>query len=359
MKRRDRPTPSPKPVKQSRNRWLLINLFILLIISITIAVMIGPVPISPTRVWQIALSQLVPIPIGDGSPAQVQIVWLIRFPRVLLTVLVGAGLSVVGVTMQALVRNSLADPYILGVSSGASVGAVFVILLNGFALLGGYAVSFGAFLGALVSSVLVFVLALHQGQISAIRLVLAGVAMSYLFSALTSFITLRSGTGEAARRVLFWLLGGLSGTQWSDLVLPFIGLGIGLGYLLLQARLLNALLMGEETALTLGTNTDRLRKHLFLITALLTGVIVAVSGAIGFVGLMIPHMVRLWVGSDHRHVLPVSLLLGGIFLLWSDVLARVVIAPEELPVGIVTALVGGPFFVWLLRTQSNTLGSDR
>ncbi|ABA24864.1 transport system permease protein (plasmid) [Trichormus variabilis ATCC 29413] len=345
--------------QKTRYQLLIISLIIILIISITLAVMIGPVPIPPLRVWQIALAQLFPNLTGDWTPAQVQIVWLIRFPRVLLAFFVGAGLSVVGVTMQALVRNSLADPYILGVSSGASVGAVLVILFGVFASLGIYAVSVGAFLGAMLSFVVVFLLAQRQGRISSTRLILAGVAISYLFSAVTSFLTLKAGSGDAARRVLFWLLGGLSGTKWADLILPMGSLGIGMVYLLLQRRSLNALLIGEETAMTLGTDSDRFRKQLFLVTSLLTGVMVAVSGAIGFVGLMIPHSVRLLVGSDHRRVLPVSLLLGGIFLILADVLARMIIAPEELPIGIITALFGTPFFIWLMQLSPKILGGGR
>ncbi len=329
----------------------MVAMVVMLLISMTLAVMIGPVPISPLRVWQIALSQMFPKVTGDWTQAQVQIVWLIRFPRVLLAFFVGAGLSVVGVTMQALVRNPLADPFILGISSGASVGAVLAILFGVFSFFGVYALSVGAFLGALLAFFVVFFLAQRQGRISATRLVLAGVAMSYLFSAVTSFLTIKSGTGEAARRVLFWLLGGLSGTKWTDLTLPMIALLLGLGYLLLQARSLNALLIGEETARTLGTDTDNFRKQLFLVTSLLTGVIVAVSGVIGFVGLMIPHSVRFLIGSDHRRVLPVSLLLGGIFLIWADVLARTLVAPEEIPVGIITALFGAPFFIWLMQGQ--------
>jgi iron complex transport system permease protein len=327
------------PSVENRYKILIVSLLVTLFVSITLAVTIGSVRISPVRVWQIAFAQMFPGITGDWSPAQVQIVWFIRFPRTLLAVLIGAGLSAVGVTMQALVRNSLADPYILGVSSGASVGAVCVILFGGFSVLGVYATSFGAFVGALTSSAIVFFFALHQGRISATRLILAGVAMSYLFSATTSFLTLKAGTGEAARRVLFWLLGGLSGTQWTDLTLVLIILGIGLGYLLMRSRSLNALLISEETATVLGTNTDNLRKQLFLLTSLLTGAIVAVSGAIGFVGLMIPHCGRLLVGSDCRRLLPISFLLGGIFLTWADVLSRVLTAPEELPVGIINPLL--------------------
>jgi iron complex transport system permease protein len=340
---------------QQRYRLLILVLSIALLVSITLAVTIGPVPISPLRVWQIVLSRILTNLQGDWSLAQVQIIWFIRFPRVLLAFLVGAGLSVVGVTLQALVRNPLADPYILGISSGASVGAVLVILFGLFTSFGVYALSIGAFAGALLSSVVVFLLALKSGRISSTRLILAGVAVSYLFSAITSFLTLKAGTGEAARRVLFWLLGGLSGAKWIDLFLPFVTLIIVAVYLFSVRRSLNALLMGEETAITLGTDIDRFRQQLFLATSLLTGVIVAVSGSIGFVGLIMPHIVRLWVGSEHTRLLPVSLLSGGIFLIWSDVLARILIAPEELPVGIITALFGAPFFIWLLQRQSNTV----
>jgi iron complex transport system permease protein len=335
--------------KQQRYKLLIVAMVVILLISLTLAVMIGPVPIPPLRVWQIALSQVFPNITGDWTQAQVQIVWLIRFPRVLLAFFVGAGLSVVGVIMQALVRNPLADPFILGISSGASVGAVLVILFGIFSFFGVYALSFGAFLGALLAFFVVFFLARRQGHLSSTRLILIGVAVSSLFEAVTSFLAIKAGSGEATRRVLFWLLGGLSGTTWTDLILPVLALLLGIGYLLLQTRSLNALLIGEETARTLGTDTDRFRKQLFFVTSLLTGVIVAVSGVIGFVGLMIPHSVRFLVGSDHRRVLPVSLLLGGIFLIWADVLARTIVAPEELPIGIITALFGAPFFIWLMQ----------
>ena len=297
--------------KQQRYKLLMVAMVVMLLVSMTLAVMIGPVPIPPLRIWQIALSQVFPQVTGDWTQAQVQIVWLIRFPRVLLAFFVGAGLSVVGVIMQALVRNPLADPFILGISSGASVGAVLVILFGIFSFFGVYALSVGAFLGALLAFVVVFFLARRQGHLSFTRLILIGVAaVSSLFEAVTSFLAIKAGSGEATRRVLFWLLGGLSGTTWTDLILPMLALFLGIGYLLLQTRSLNALLVGEETARTLGTDTDRFRKQLFLVTSLLTGVIVAVSGVIGFVGLMIPHSVRFLVGSDHRRVLPVSLLLG-------------------------------------------------
>jgi iron complex transport system permease protein len=342
-------------VAQARFWLIVLGLALLLLLSMTLAIMSGPVPIPPLHVWQIAWAQSTGLGSGEWSEAQANIVWLIRIPRVLLAVCVGAGLAVVGVTMQAVVRNPLADPYILGVSSGASVGAVLVLGLGLFAFAGIYAVSFGAFVFALLTFALVFLLAQSNGRLSPMRLILAGVALSYVFSGLTSFITLTSEHRELAQRVLVWLLGSLAGTRWIDLTLPGAVLVGGVVLLTLQARSLNALIVGDETAATLGINVNAFRRQLFLIMSLITGVMVATSGAIGFIGLMIPHVVRMWVGTDHRRVLPVAALSGSIFLIWVDVVARTAFAPEELPVGVITSLLGGPFFVWLLHTQRKAM----
>jgi iron complex transport system permease protein len=338
-------------VEQKRFALWIGGLTGMLVLSVTLAVVIGPVPIPLGKVWQIAWAQLLGGRAGDWSEAQVSIVWLIRLPRVLMALCVGAGLAVVGVTMQAVVRNALADPYILGISSGASVGAVLVLGLGTFAFAGAYAISLGAFLFALLTFGLVFLLAQSAGRLAPGRLILAGVACSYLFSGLTSLITLTSHNRELAQSVLAWLLGSLAGSDWIDLTLPAAVLLLGAGYLTLQARSLNALCAGDESAATLGVNVSRFRRQLFLIMSLITGVLVATSGAIGFVGLMIPHVVRMMVGADHRRVLPLSALIGSIFLIWVDVVARTAITPQELPVGVITSLLGGPFFIWLLYTQ--------
>ncbi|MEW9673527.1 FecCD family ABC transporter permease [Ammoniphilus sp. 3BR4] len=327
----------------------------------TIAITLGPVPIHPETVWRIALSHL-PM-IGewvqvDWSKAQEHIIWDIRFPRVILGAIVGAGLSVVGVSIQALVRNSLADPYILGVSSGASVGATLVILFGAFSIFGQYALSAGAFTGALLSMLCVFHLSQVGGRISTVRLLLAGIAISAVLLAVTSLIVLAAPKESALRSVLFWIKGSLTGAKWGYLTLPALAVIVGTVVLLLQSRSLNVLLMGEETASTLGVNTDQFRKLLLIITALLTGVIVAVSGAIGFVGLMMPHLVRFLVGSDHRRVLSVSVLFGAIFVIWCDVIARLLFAPEEIPIGIITSLCGGPFFIWQMRKSTYSFGGD-
>lgn len=337
---------------RARFRLVLLVLFGLLLLSVTLAVSLGPVAIPGREVWGIVAYKIGLIPKGDWSSAREDIVWLIRFPRVLLGMVVGAGLAVVGVTLQALVRNPLADSYILGVSSGASVGAVLAIGLGIFAFAGPLSVSMAAFIGAVATLLIVFFLASVDKRITPARLILAGIGVGYFFTGITSFITITSDNRQLAGQVLAWTLGSFARANWFDLTLPAIVLLLVTLYLVLQSRSLNALTVGYETATTLGIDVDIFRRRLFLLTALVTGVMVAVSGAIGFIGLMVPHMVRITVGSDHRRVLPMALLVGSIFLVWADVIARgfhtPVGAPIELPVGVVTSLIGGPFFLWLL-----------
>ena len=363
-------TASQSRITQLRFWLLLGGLTALLLVSITLGVTLGPVDIPVGAVWWIAASETINV-LSDitslelnswvnieanWTKAQFNIIWLIRFPRVLMGVFVGAGLAVVGVTMQALVRNPLADPYILGISSGASVGAVMVLAFGAFAFAGIYAISVGAFLGAILTFLIVFLLAQSNGRLNPARLILAGVAVAYFFFGLTSFITLTSDNRELARAVLAWLLGSLAGTDWVELTLPTAVLFFGSVYLVLQARGLNALIVGDETAATLGVDLTRFRRSLFGVVSLVTGVMVAVSGAIGFIGLMIPHIVRLMVGTDHRRVLPVSIFVGSIFLILVDVIARTAFDPVELPVGVITSLLGGPFFLWLLHRQMKERG---
>jgi iron complex transport system permease protein len=324
-----------------------------LVLAILMAVSIGAVEIPLPITAQVIGSRLLPAwvaPVADA--VQNQIIWDFRLPRVLLAVIVGAALAVSGTALQAVTRNPLSDPYIFGVSYGAAVGAVLVITL-GAGTMGGLSLSAAAFLGALLAMLLVYALAQQQGHATPMRLVLAGVALSYVLSAVTSYLVLRSATpgGGAAASVLAWLAGSLGGAKWSYLGVPGAAVFLTTAYLLLQARPLNALLAGDETATGLGVNVERFRLQLFVMTSLLVGVVVAVSGAIGFVGLMIPHLVRMLVGSDHRRVLPTVALGGGLYLVLVDLVARTILAPQELPVGIVTAALGGPFFLWLLRRR--------
>ncbi len=335
---------------------VVVVLSMAVLLSVTLAVTIGPVYISPVTVWQIIWSHVAGATQGDWSTGQDNIVWFIRLPRVLLAGVVGAGLAVVGTTMQAAVRNPLADPYLLGTSSGASVGVVVVIML-GVNFFEPYSLSILAFLGAVGSFVIVFAMAQTNGRISPTRLILAGVATAYILSAVTSFL-LFVGDDRAIRVVLYWTLGTLSGAEWSYLGLPAAALFFGILVLILKYRQMNALLAGEETATALGVDTHSFRRQLLVLTALLTGVMVSVAGAIGFVGLMMPHIVRLMVGANHRLVLPASALAGAIFLIWVDVATRTVVQPQELPVSVITALVGAPFFLWLLRWRRQAFGGQ-
>ena len=301
----------------------------------------------------------IPLAAPPPDPIAERIVWGLRLPRVLLALLVGGGLSVVGVAMQALVRNPLAEPYILGISSGASAGASLFYLGLLPPLLGQMlSMPLAAFLGGLLAITIVYLVAYTGTRLSVARLLLAGVAMSALMASITSFITFSSPDPGKLRAVLFWLLGSLGGTQWSDLIPPLATTTAGTAFLLVLARPLDAMLIGEDSAYHLGIPVERLKRALILLAALMTGSLVAVAGAIGFVGLIIPHAVRLIVGVAHRRVVPLSFVSGALFLVWADLAARTILPEQELPVGILTALCGVPFFMVLLRRGSYGFGAS-
>lgn len=327
-----------------------------LLATMTFAVMVGSVDITTSFIWEVLFLKLGILSETAASTAQSVIIWEIRLPRVVLAAIVGAALSISGAAIQALVKNSIADPYILGVSSGASVGATSVILLGAFSALGVYALSLAAFLGAILSVLIVFLLARVNGRTSVIRLLLAGIAVSMVLSAITNFMLMMSKQQGGIQAVMHWMLGSLAGAKWSNLGIPFFTLLLVFILLFMNYRQLNALLLGEETAATLGISLDRFRIFIILLVSLLTGVVVAVSGSIGFVGLIIPHIVRMMVGSNYKVVIPVSALIGAIFLVWADIAARMAIAPEEMPLGIITAICGSPFFIWMLRRSQYSFG---
>lgn len=330
-------------------RLLVLGLLGMLLVSCMTALAYGPASVPLSNVWGIVGEQLGLRSGGDWTQGQSRIVWLIRAPRVVLGALVGAGLALVGTALQAVTRNPLADPHLLGVSSGAALGAVLVVLFLGdFA--GVFSLPLAAFIGALGSMTLVLAVANQQGRLSSERLLLAGVAVSFVLMALVNLL-LYTGDQHASNSVMFWMLGGLGLARWEMLWLPALCLLLGLLALLALARGLNALMSGEHTAVSLGFNVQAVRVQVFVCTALLTGVLVALSGAIGFVGLMLPHLARRLVGAEHRRLLPVSALLGGLFLVWVDVAARTLIAPQDLPIGIATAAIGGVFFIALLRRR--------
>lgn len=321
--------------------WAVL-LGLLLLASLIVAVGLGPANLSPADVLASVLSHL---GLGEStlSPLRDGIVWQLRMPRVLTAAAVGAGLALCGAIMQAVTRNPLADPYLLGLSSGASVGAVVVVVLGWTLVL-----PVAAFAGAVLALAATLTLAGAGSRISPTRTVLAGLAVSSVFGAVTSLIIFWSATGDSYREILSWLLGSLAGSNWAAVGVTAIALVV-LGIpLLLAARSLDAFAFGDASAASLGVNVDRTRWLLLGGVALLTGAMVSVSGAIGFVGLILPHAVRLLTGPGHRALLPLSALAGAVFLVWADTGARVLFDPRELPVGILTALVGGPVFALIM-----------
>ena len=260
--------------------------------------------------------------------------------------MVGAGLALVGASLQAVTRNQLADPHLLGISSGGAFGAIYALLHSGL-FLGVLTVPLLAFAGALGATVIVLGVTYFADATSADRLVLAGVAVSFAIMAGANGLIFL-GDPRASHTVVFWMLGGLGLAQWDQLIYP-LAILVGCGaWLISQSAALNALTVGDETAATLGIPVMRFRLSIFVVGALITGVMVAFSGIIGFVGLMVPHISRMIIGGNYVNVLPASAIIGAIFLLWADITARTIMAPEDIPIGIVTGLVGGIFFVWLL-----------
>ncbi|WP_299283087.1 iron ABC transporter permease [uncultured Tateyamaria sp.] len=320
--------------------------------SLSIAVSVGAIAVPLETVWGILINKIAPdTVVQHWTAGREAIVWDIRLPRAILACLVGAGLAMVGASLQAVTRNPLADPHLLGISAGGAFGAILALLHTGL-FLGLLTVPLLAFLGSLGATLIVLAVSQFASATSADRLVLAGVAVSFIvMSAANVLIFL--GDPRATHTVVFWMLGGLGLAQWGQLIYPAaVLLGCG-AYLWLKAGTLNAMTVGDETATTLGIPVDRFRLTIFVIGALITGVMVAFSGIIGFVGLMVPHIVRLLVGGDYRRLLPISGLCGAIFLVWADIVARTVVAPEDMPIGIVTGLIGGVAFVWLLRKRMN------
>ena len=337
--------------------WLVgMGLVAVLLGTLGVAVSIGSAAVGWVDAYRVLAHHL----LGAGTapdPVVDRIVWQLRLPRAVLACIVGGGLSIIGVAMQTLVRNPLAEPYILGISSGASAGASFFYL--GFLpplLSKTLTLPLAAFLGGLASITLVYLVARDGPRVSVTRLLLAGVAMSALMASLTSFVTFSSPEPDKLRAVLFWLLGSLNGARWIELPIPVATTAFGLSAMLVLSRPLDAMLVGEEPAQSLGMPVEAIKKGLIGLAALVTGTLVAVSGAIGFVGLIVPHAVRLLVGVPHRRLVPLSFIAGAIFLCWADLAARTILPAQELPVGILTALCGVPFFLVLLRRRNYHFG---
>jgi iron complex transport system permease protein len=320
---------------------------LVLLLSIAAAITIGPAPLSLDDVRAVVAQHL-----GGGASGltriQDAIVWDLRLPRTLLAAVCGAGLAICGAIMQSLLRNPLADPFVLGISSGASTGAVLIAITGVGA--GAIGLSTGAFAGAVVAFGLVLLLARLAGGGSD-RILLAGVAGTQLFSALTSFIVISSADPEQTRGVVFWLLGSLAGADWSDVVLCGAVCLLALVVCLANAPALDAFAFGQDAAASLGVPVAWIRLLLLLVTALLTATLVSAAGAIGFVGLVLPHAARMLVGPGHRRLLPATALAGAIFLVWVDTASRTLFEPQEIPVGVMTALIGVPAFAFILSRR--------
>ncbi len=334
---------------------IVITLTVLLGMTIVFAATTGPAKIDPQTILKMFIGN---IPFAKSlitsswSSNEETIIFQIRLPRIILGILVGAALGVAGATMQGLFKNPIADPYIIGISSGAALGATMAIVF-GLDELGLYTLPSMAFISATAAIFLVYNIASVGGKLPVGTLLLAGMAVSLFLSAITSFMMYISG--EKLHGIFFWLMGGLWSSSWDHvwITLPLVFVGTTVIYIF--ARDLNVMLLDEEPAQHLGIDVERLKKIMIISASLITASAVAVSGIIGFVGLIIPHIMRILVGPDHRILLPCSALIGGTFLVWADTLARTIIAPTEIPVGIITALFGAPFFIYLLRKRKRSM----
>ncbi len=314
-------------------------------VMLTLSLAIGSVFIPPAELWRVIRG----VPSSDTFRT---ILWDIRLPRTALIALVGAALAGSGAAYQGLFRNPLADPYLIGVASGAGLGAIIAMSIKWpYTTLGLLAVPLAAFITSLLTVYLVYTIAHIGGSVPTTNLILAGVAVSSFAVSLTSFLMLRS-TGEV-RRAIGWLLGGVSLVSWGATLALIPYLAIGLTTLVLTGYALNLLQFGDDQATQMGLNVRRAKFIIIVAASLVTAAAVSFAGIIGFVGLIVPHIVRMWWGVDYRRLIPLSILGGASVLLFADVLARVVLVQQELPVGIVTALAGAPFFLWVLRRAKN------
>lgn len=332
-------------------------LLVLVAVSV-IALMLGTAHVPWREVCHIAWAEITGGTIATDDVPNYRIIVDSRLPRVLLAILIGSGLSAVGLVVQAMVRNALADPYVLGISSGASVGATSVVLFGAFGALGIYALSTAAFVGALAATLLVYLMARSVAGLVPLRLVLTGTALGYGFSAITTVLVFLAPHGDGARSVMFWLLGSLSAATWQMVPLAAVVTVVGLVIIAACARRLNALSMGDEVSAALGLDASKFRLLLFVVAAAMTGCFVSICGAVGFVGLVVPHVARMLVGADHRRLIVVVPVLGSVFLVSADLLARTLVPPQELPLGAITAAVGVPVFVLLMRRRGALMGSD-
>ena len=332
-------------------------ILVAILVSMTFSISIGTVDLPMSDVYQVMINKILNLLHLGGNPDYLHgidynIVWTLRAPRVVMAFLIGAALAMAGVVMQATVQNPLADPYILGMSSGASFGATAAIACGltatAIRVSSNVSVAFFAFIGSFVSSMAVLLLSSAGGRTTSVKLVLSGTIISSIFGAFSNLIITLFADAEDMQTITFWLLGSFGGATWSKMVIPGLAFLICLVYFVTQIRILNVMLTGDETATTLGIDLNRKRRLYVMFCAVLTACAVCFCGVIGFVGLMIPHIVRGLTGNNHWKLLPMSILVGGLFMIWADLAARSILDSGELPIGIITAVCGAPIFAYIM-----------
>lgn len=331
---------------------VLLSLFlvILIILSIPFTSFMGSANLSMRDVIEVYIHKLMPDSSSTIPKSFINIVWELRLPRAVLGICVGGGLALCGAVMQALTGNVMAEPYTLGVASGASfMAALSIATMGHIAGISGVSPSIAAFVGAFAAMMLVYGIATDVYGVSGTRLVLTGIGISMICSAMTQLVISFAGSEKKVQSIVYWSMGSIAGARWDNLLLPFITFLFGGIILCFHAEKINLLAMGNETATILGADVGGLQKRLILIVSAITGVMVASTGTIGFIGLIIPHTVRFLIGADNRKILPVIMLSGALFTMWIDAIARTILSPKELPIGVLTALLGGPFFLILLK----------
>ena len=339
---------------------VMLLLAVLLVLAFLWALSIGTVKLSFMQIYEGIVNQFtsgIAIETAGQGPVH-DIIWLLRLPRLVLAALVGMGLSVCGVIMQAVVKNPLADPYILGISSGASLGATAAILLGIGVALGENFVGIAAFIGAFAMSLGVLFISNLGGRSNSIKLLLGGMALSAVCGAFSSFIVYFANNKEGMQSIAYWMMGSFAGAKWENLMIiaPIVILAVL--FLWTQSRMLNLMLLGDESALTLGTDLHIYRQIYLLVSSLIVGFVVYSAGMIGFVGLVVPHVIRMLVGTDHKKLIPVAALTGAIFLVVADGLCRIIIPRTELPIGILISIIGAPCFVYLMIKKTYGFGGN-
>ena len=337
---------------------VFIVLVVLLIFSITAGTAFGSSYIKTGDVYKFIINKISGKEIFSPSwkISAEAIIWEVRVPRIILSVISGGGLALCGVLMQCITKNPIADPYILGISSGASAGAVAVIVFGGISL-GIGSVAAGAFAGALLCGILVFIVGTQYGKsISTIRLILTGLAVSTIFSSITNIFLYSAKNAGQVLSAVFWTMGSLGRAKWGGLFLPFAVLVFVFIFSLMISKSLDILILGDGSAKMLGVIIGFVKTSVILLSTFLISVLVSLTGAIGFIGLIVPHICRAFCGSGHKKLIIVSVLTGAVFLIWCDVLARVMFPPKEIPIGIITSIIGGPFFLFMIGRNRYSFG---